>query len=175
MADQASLTELLHHPVRWRVVQALNNRTLTTGDLAAELPDVATTTLYRHVATLVSAGVIDVVSERRVRGAVERTYALATPPSVPEPGVVSPQELRGMITSFLAGLSGDLERYASGDAPDPVRDGVSMRQAALWLSDEELADLGARLAEVLGPVLGQGEAPGRRRRLFTTVVVPAPD
>ncbi|SFO04546.1 Helix-turn-helix domain-containing protein [Pseudonocardia ammonioxydans] len=175
MADQVSLTELLHHPVRWRVVQALNNRTLTTGGLAAELPDVATTTLYRHVATLVSAGVIEVVAERRVRGAVERTYALAAPPPAPEPGSVSAEELRGMITSFLAGLSADLERYATGAAPDPVRDGLSMRQAALWLSDDELADLGARLTEVLGPVLEQGEAPGRRRRLFTTVVVPAPE
>jgi len=32
--------------------------------------------LYRHVAGLVAAGVLTVVAERRVPGAVERTYVL---------------------------------------------------------------------------------------------------
>lgn len=167
------LVTALHHPVRWRIVQALNNRTLTTGELAGALPDVPSTTLYRHVATLVSAGALEVVAERQVRGAVERTYALAAPPAASEPGSVSPEELRGMVTAFLAGLSADLERYASGDDPDPVRDRVAMRQVALWLSDDEFDDLAARTAEMLAPFLDLGEAPGRTRRLVTSVVVPA--
>src|SRR5215471_21360478 len=69
--------DLLLHPVRLRIVQAfLGDRALTTSDLAAELADVPAASLYRHVARLVAAGVLTVVAERRVRGAVERTYVL---------------------------------------------------------------------------------------------------
>lgn len=40
--------------------------------------DVPPASLYRHVARLVDAGVLAVVAERRVRGAVERTHVLRT-------------------------------------------------------------------------------------------------
>jgi DNA-binding HxlR family transcriptional regulator len=68
---------LLLHPVRLRIVQAfLGDRALTTSQLRAELGDVPTASLYRHVARLVTHGVLSVVAERRVRGAVERTYVM---------------------------------------------------------------------------------------------------
>ena len=69
--------DLLLHPVRLRIVKAfLGERALTTSQLAEELKDVPSGSLYRHVALLVKAGVLQVVAERRVRGAVERTYML---------------------------------------------------------------------------------------------------
>ena len=69
--------DLLFHPVRLRVVQAfLGERVLTTSQIAGELEDVPLGSLYRHVARLAGAGVLRVVSERRVRGAVERTCFL---------------------------------------------------------------------------------------------------
>ena len=59
--------DLLLHPVRLRIVQAfLGDRALTTAQLAAELSDVPTGSLYRHVALLTKAGVLHVVAERRV-------------------------------------------------------------------------------------------------------------
>ena len=73
--------DLLLHPVRLRIVKAfLGDRALTTGQLAAELDDVPPGSLYRHVALLAKAGVLQVVAERRVRGAVERTYTLRSSP-----------------------------------------------------------------------------------------------
>ena len=72
-----STADLVLHPVRLRILQAfLGGRHLTTGDLARELPDVAQAGLYRHVRSLAEGGVLEVVRERQVRGAVERTYAL---------------------------------------------------------------------------------------------------
>src|SRR6266571_709728 len=107
--------DLLLHPVRLRIVQAfLGDRALTTSALAAELADVPTTSLYRHVARLVDAGVLAVVAERRVRGAVERTYvlrasaALITPDQV---ATMSADDLRQAFMAFVAGLLGDVDRY----------------------------------------------------------------
>ena len=60
--------DLLLHPVRLRIIKAfLGDRALTTGQLATELADVPPGSLYRHVALLTRAGVLQVVAERRVR------------------------------------------------------------------------------------------------------------
>ncbi|WP_344842114.1 helix-turn-helix domain-containing protein [Nonomuraea dietziae] len=68
---------LLLHPVRLRIVHAMSGeRTRTTSDLCARLPDVPKTTVYRHVGLLAEAGVLEVESEQRVHGAVERRYRL---------------------------------------------------------------------------------------------------
>ncbi|MCI2974699.1 MAG: hypothetical protein MP439_01290 [Ferrimicrobium sp.] len=46
---------------------------MTTAQIASELSDIPMGSLYRHVAILVKAGVLQVVAECRRRGAVERT------------------------------------------------------------------------------------------------------
>ena len=172
LSSETSLADLLHQPVRWRVVQALIGRSLTTGQLAERLPDVPTTTLYRHVAVLVKAGVLLVTDERRVRGAVERTYALDTSSADSDNEAPDRDRLRTMFTVYIAGLAGDFDRYLARDDVDPVRDGVGLRQAALWLSDDELAQLQERLTEVLAPFLAPEPDAGRTRRILSTILIP---
>ena len=174
MAPETSLADLLHQPVRWRVVQALIGRSLTTGQLAELMPDTPTTTLYRHVGVLVNAGVLVVTDERRVRGAVERTYALNPAAADADNEAPDRDRLRTMFTVYLAGLAGDFDRYLARDDLDPLRDGVSMRQAALWLSDDELGELQERMLEVLEPFLAHGPGTGRTRRILSTILVPDP-
>jgi DNA-binding transcriptional ArsR family regulator len=172
VAPESSLADLLHHPVRWRVVQALIGRSLTTGELAELMPDTPPTTLYRHVGVLVKAGVLVVTDERRVRGAVERTYTLNTAAADSDNDTVDRERLRTMFTVYLAGLARDFDRYLARDEVDPLRDGVGMRQAALWLSDDELAQVQARMLAVLEPFLSHEPATGRTRRILSTILVP---
>ena len=82
--------DLLLHPVRLRIVKAfLGDRALTTRQLAAELPDVPAASVYRHVGRLAEAGVLHVVSERRVRGITERTYMLRLYAAQIQPGEIA--------------------------------------------------------------------------------------
>ncbi len=171
--------DLLLHPVRLRIVQALlGDRAMTTTDLAAELTDVPTATLYRQVAVLAGAGVLQVVGERKARGTVERTYRL-----VLEAATVTAEEAAGMtvedhrrgFATFVAALLADFDRYLQGAgdaAPDLRRDRVGYRQAALWLTDEELDGLVADLRAALGARMANRPAPERRRRVVSTVLMP---
>ena len=168
----ASLADLLHQPVRWRVVQALIGRSLTTAELGEVLSDVPTTTLYRHVAVLVKADVLKVTDERRIRGATERTYELNTAAADADNEAPDRDRLRTMFTVYLAGLAGDFDRYLERDDVDPHRDGVGFRQAALWLTDDELADVQKRSLEAVRPYLENGPGPGRVRRILSTVLMP---
>lgn len=168
--------DLLLHPVRLRIVQAfLGDRPLTTADLRAELPDVAPATLYRHVARLVDAGVLAVVAERRVRGALERTYVLrlsAATIGLDELERMSPDDHRQAFLAFVAGLLADFDRYVAGGDIDLLRDGVSYRLAGLWLDDDEFRELLRELTRVLQPRMTNAPRDGRRRRILGTVLLP---
>ncbi len=148
--------DLLLHPVRLRLVQAfLGDRTLTTTDLRADLPDVAVATLYRHVGVLADAGVLTVVGKRKVRGAAERSYRLdvaAASLSSTDVAAMTADDHRRAFTTFAAALMADFDRYVRRAAPD----GGSPDLAAV---------LKARMAH--------RPDGARRRRLVTTVHLPA--
>jgi hypothetical protein len=174
--------DLLLHPVRLRVVQAfLGDRTLTTADLRSELPDVPVATLYRHVGVLADAGVLAVVGERKVRGAAERTYRLDIAAASLGPGdaaAMTADDHRRAFTTFAAALMADFDRYVArsapdGGAPDLAGDRVGYRQAAVWVTDEEFDAMAADLAEVVKARMANRPDGTRRRRLVTTVHLPA--
>lgn len=173
-----SSADLLLHPVRLRVVKTfLGDRALTTAQIAAELGDVPMGSLYRHIATLTKAGVLQVVAERRVRGTVEKTYTLRLFAAQMQPDEVEAMSMEDHSRAFMAyvaGLLGDFDRYLAG-TPVPGRDGADYRVAAMWLTDEEYVDFLRELTALLLPRLANAPENGRRRRMAYHVMLPAPE
>ena len=171
--------DLLLHPVRLRIVQAfLGDRALTTAELADELGDVPPASLYRHVAMLAKAGVLQIAAERRVRAVVERTYVLRQNAAQIQPNEVAAMTSAQHLAAFMAyaaGMLADVERYLMTGTPDPLHDRASYRMAAMWLTDAEHADLVRDLATVFQQRLSNPPAKGRRRRTVYNVIVPAPE
>ena len=167
--------DLLLHPVRLQIIQAfLGDRSLTTSQLQSEIPEVPAASLYRHVGRLVQAGVLAVVAERRVRGAVERTYVLGTSVaaiSVADLAKMSAQDHRQAFLAFAAGLIRDFDRYLERADVDLVRDGVSYRLLALWLTDKELAELARDIFAALQPRLADSPNRARKRRILATILL----
>ena len=73
---------------------------------------------------------------------------------------------------FVAGLLADFARYLRQDTIDLAADGVGYHQVVLYLSDEELKQFGEALSGVLLPLLANEPAPGRKRRLLSTILMP---
>ena len=174
-----SSAELLLHPVRLRIVKAfLGDRALATRQLADELPDVPPGSLYRHIALLVNAGVLQVVAERRVRGALERTYtlrAVAARISQGEALAMSQEEHAHAFMIYVAGLLADFDRYLTAGRPDPLHDRADYRVAAMWLTDAELVAFLNELRTIAEPRLANAPRKGRRRRMLYTILLPAPE
>ena len=167
--------DVLIHPVRLRVVQSLlGNRELTTADLAEELPDVPPATLYRHVAVLAEAGVLMVVGERRIRGAVERRYAL-NPVNASagrdDIAALSLEQLRASFGIFAASLITGFDAYLAAPDVDPAHDAIGFRTAAIHLRDDDIAEFTERVRAAVAPWLSPRT--GARRHLFSTVLTPA--
>src|ERR1700728_534486 len=171
--------DLLLHPVRLRIVKAfLGDRALTAKQLAAELPDVPAGSIYRHVARLTEAGVLQVVAERRVRATTERTYTMRLYAAQMQPGEIAAMTLDEHLNAFLAyvaGLLADFDRYFATQPEDPVKDGAGYRVEAMCLTDAELAQYLQELAGISQPRLANAPGKGRRRRMLYTVLLPAPE
>lgn len=74
----ARLAHLLGHPVRVRIVEALNDgRRTSASALSLAHEDVNLTGWSYHLRTLHRAGALVLVADRPVRGALEHIYELA--------------------------------------------------------------------------------------------------
>jgi DNA-binding transcriptional ArsR family regulator len=170
------MLELLAHPVRLRIVHAMNGgRELTTADLCARLPDTSKAMVYRHVELLANEGILEVAGERRVRGAVERRYRLRRDRVAVDTDAVAtltPDDHRRVFATSMAVLVAEFNAYLDRESADPVADLVGYRQHAVWLTREELAAMIVELRRVLLPVLANEPAPGRAQYLLSPVLFP---
>lgn len=175
MPKRPSVTDVVTHPVRLRIVQQLGGRRLTTAQLRDALPDVTQATLYRHVAFLVDAGILEVVGERRVRGAVERTFALGERMAHvdhDELKTMSDAQLRTAFLAFLGDVGGAFDRCVA-DSEAATRDFLGFGITPLYVTTDDLTAIQAGLGELLAPYLSDGQ--GKRRVSLATVLVPEPE
>lgn len=169
--------DLVLHPVRLRVIQALVGRELTTADIARELPDVPPASLYRHLRRLADGGVVAVAAERRVRGATQRTYTVA-----PGAALIGRADLAGLtradhmrlFAAFVGAVLAGFQRYLDRGEPDLLTDGVVYRQMPLYLDGAEYEALVAGVGELIDGAMAHEPGPGRRAFRLTTILIPEP-
>ncbi|HZE37456.1 MAG TPA: helix-turn-helix domain-containing protein [Stackebrandtia sp.] len=166
--------ELLAHPVRLRIVHAMKGgRALTTSQICARMSDVSKATVYRQVGVLADAGVLEVESEQRVRGAVERRWRLRAELATIDPdqaAAASAGDHRRMFAAAMSTLTAEFNAYLT--ATDAVGPHVGYRQHAIWLSPAERDALIARMREAILPALGNPASPDRAAYLLSPILFP---
>ncbi|OEV08887.1 helix-turn-helix domain-containing protein [Streptomyces nanshensis] len=168
--------DLLLHPVRMRILQTLLGfDELTTAQLRDRMPDIPAASMYRHVATLTRAGVIEVVRERPVRGTVERSYRVHQDKALVDEDArlaMTKEDHRQAFTVFTGALMADFERYLSRDDAEPARENVLYRQGTVQLTDDEYAELVEEIEALVARRAGTGSGKGRTRHIVSLVVMP---
>src|SRR5579872_95907 len=128
--------ELLLHPVRLRIVHAFSGgRMLTTSQLLARMPDVSKATMYRQVGLLADGGILEVGSEQKVGGIVERRYRLCRSRAVIDAATAAAASLDDYRRAFavsMAALLGEFNAYLDRGHADPSADAVGFQQLSLW-------------------------------------------
>ncbi|MET9275715.1 hypothetical protein [Kribbella sp. NPDC003557] len=166
--------DVLLHPIRWRIAQRALGREVTTTDLKRDLPDIPTTTLYRHVAALIDAGYLTVVRERKIRGTTERTLSL----DQTKVGRIDEREARAMTADqhrqaflmMLTRLAADFDRAVDSGDLQPRLDQLGYSQLALYLSPDDMAAFRAGFTKLVEPYLA--ESPGKDRVVLSTFSLP---
>ena len=164
------------HPVRMRIMQSLlGGKELTAQEISKRVSDVPQASLYRHLNRLLEAEVLEVVEENKVRGTMEKVYALSNQletMTAKEVKEASPQEHFGFFFGFLTNLLGDYEEYLQKENIDLEQDGVSYRQVSVYLSDGELKNLLTEIRAIVAKVIENEPTTERRLRSITTIVIP---
>lgn len=168
--------DLILHPVRMRLLAALGGRHMTAQQLVRALPDIAQTTLYRHLNYLVEEDLLVVVGEHRVRGTVERIYAMA-----PAAGRLTPADLvtatkedhLNYFAFYVTALLGDFVRYVQAETPAHMAaEPVLYTKGTVWMSDTERDEFQAAAQALLLPLFSRPATAERRAYLFATAFFP---
>jgi predicted ArsR family transcriptional regulator len=170
-----SRADIIAHPVRLRILIAIAGRELSTQQIAESLPDVPTTTLYRHVQKLAQAGVLEVARETPIRGTVEKIYALASGAgalSHSDLQSTTPQDRLQLFTSFLTSLSASLRAYLEADAEDPAASQPLSFAAPVYLSPAENQEFRREVMALIKRYQSPSEDPERRRTTISLILIP---
>ena len=136
----------------------------TAAEISAELSDIPTASLYRHIKALETDGWIEVKSEQKKRGATERRYKLRKN-RIEDPGSAA-------VMQGLLGLTAEFSRYFEGEDPDPIRDMLGFSMMALMLSDEEYTSFYMDMSELAAKYMGRKADGVRKPRKITVISSP---
>ena len=167
-----AISEIVGHPLRLRILQEMAGRERTTAQLREALPDIPQATLYRHVAVLVKAEVLAVSSQRRVRGAVERTYVLGERMARVDRAdldALSDDQIAAAFLAFVQELARGFENAL--DLGKQARDHLGFSTTALYVDDADLTRLQQQLRELVSPYIEP--VSDKQRVLLSTVLFPA--
>lgn len=171
-------SELIIHPVRFRILRELAQGQLTTQELDNRLPDVATSSLYRHLKLLLKGGVVSVAETRLVNGIQEKVYQLEQPPvlGAEDMAGLTADEHVGYFATFVLTLLHDYAAYVeaamAGGGVDMLADRVGYREVTLYGTLAEMDAAFGAMNEALLPLVMQGPGNGRSAYKLATVLHP---
>ena len=174
MGTKPTPAEVVLHPQRLAIVRALAGDQLTTKQLAERVPEIPQATLYRHIAALLEVGAITVVSERKVRGTPERTYALGSNSVLGAEAFAhaSPDDHFRFFTTFVAGMLDQFGRYLERPEIDLHADGVGYREVVVKVTEDEFRELIDRLRDLVREYEEKPLTPDRTARTLSTITIP---
>ena len=139
---EMEIAEVVMNPVRQRIFQyLLVHGKGTVKEIRKALPDIPSSSLYRHIKILTEHSVITVVEENRIRGTIESVYQLnKSALEIDDDGRAVQISLMEISTAFA-------KYFASGHA-DPRKDMFLLTNCTLTLTDDEFSSFLAELNEV---------------------------
>jgi DNA-binding transcriptional ArsR family regulator len=149
--DDPRYVKAMSHPLRVRILAMLDERKASPNELAGWLEASLGTVAY-HVRTLLSLGLIELVGETRVRGAVEHHYKAKPRPGITARGwqTASPIARQAAVGSSLEVIA----EYArvSAAAGGFERDDARLRRTLLTLDEKGFAQLSKACEKLLEQV-----------------------
>lgn len=166
------LNQVLMNPIRSRIIQYLSiHKEATAGILSELISDVPRTTLYRHINILMKSNLLIVVSEKKIRGSLEKTYALNIEAISKENTV---ENATRNAYGFLMKIYADFDRYfeMNKNKPSSEIDLVFLSNISFLMSDEEFNTFLSELNQVMGKYLNNVQDGNRKQRSISFISSP---
>ena len=164
--------DLIIHPIRLRILQLLSREPLTTNQLDQLLPDVAKSSLYRHIRKLLDGGFIEIAETHPVKGTPENSYRLLDAPHITAEDAqqMSKEDHLHYFSSYVAGLVQSFKAYLdSQNTLDLFADRVGYSEILFYASSEEFDALFIPFRDQLSQLSHHTPQPGRRLRKLVLI------
>jgi len=148
---------------------------LTTKSLLDTFPDIAQPTMYRHLKAMLDDGILKVVDERKVRGAVEKTYAINLDFGADIERIITENDGEGylqLFTQYMMGIVAEFTEYSKGANINIVEDLSGFATAPMYVTNEELIEALTKISEIILPLIQNQPTEGRKLRNFCTITTP---
>ena len=170
-----SAVKSIMNPIRIKIIQELSiKKTATTKEIAQSCGDIPQATLYRHLHALMKSGVIQVVSENKVRGILEKVYEIKENPSETinsNLGKITKDELSTLFSQFIVSILTDFNSCISKpEVMNSVNKNIGFTSNSLMLTDEELRIMNTEIHEIIIKNMKNPFASGRTLRKFSTII-----
>lgn len=129
---------------------------MTAKQMLQEGVDIPQTTLYRLLKNMESAGVLDVVSETKVRGTTEKTYYIGEVLRDFDEDIVKNNNLDEycrLFGGFAFNLYGEFEDYCKREGANIIRDGSDFSMIPVYATSEEIGHLMKEIRKLLIPYM----------------------
>lgn len=174
MKQPFSKTKAILHPIRAQIIVALHDRPMTPRQIAAQIETVPLGTVYRHINLLLSAGLIEVVRERRVYGTIERQFALKEAKGYlteEEREQLTGEDIVGLVSALTGVVQAAFARYVRTETMPPEAGEIAFVVRSLYLKPDEYEAFRTEFTSLLGKA-GRQPSPEYIRRLIGFFTVP---
>lgn len=171
------LMEVMTNPIKCKLLFEINSCEQTTAKhLSERFSDIPQATLYRYLKKMTTDGILKIVEETQIRGAVERTYSVAIDLLEEGRKIIgnnSGETYMQAFTQYVLGFMKLFQEYCNGDNIDIQKDKSGFSLAPIYLTDEELEDLVTGVHEAIKPYRNNEPAKNRKLRSIGIIVSPS--
>lgn len=161
--DKTPKVELILHPVRLRIIQALSGRTLTIPQLIKALPDLPPNFVELHMETLKENGMVKQIEDGSY-GIVKGQDTL----SDDELSAITPEQYIHYFNVFVTGLQQNFANYVN--ATGGMKDCEMYFDEYFYMSDEEYGEFMTQVLELFQKTQYTRHSAGKKRRKFAVVM-----
>lgn len=158
------ISKLLLNPARLRIIQYITlHGEATASDVCRSMQDIPKATVYRHTKLLEDSGLLQVIKENRIRGAMEKVY------SVNKGTLEDDKTMPNLIAGYFMGLMREMETCLTQKDIDFKSEMIFFNSAILNVSDEEYKQMLEKITLVLKPYMELPSAANRKTRKFSVI------
>ena len=169
------IMDCIENPVKTKIIFMLQEKGPSTPKDMLANNDIPQATLYRALKNMESAGVIEVVSENKVRAVVEKTYAISKEFSNFEEELTKNNDGDSyyiLFSTFVIELLKRFETYAKSKDINIAGDGSSFTAIPFYATAEELIEYSRQIAKMLEPAMTRKSKEQKLHTLATIITPP---
>ena len=160
------LMDCFVNPIKCKLLLEVfsNNRT-TAKQLGEKFQDISKATLYRYLNKMLKDDIIKVVEENKIRGTVEKVYAMKIDEN-------SGEEYAQLFTQYMMGFLREFYEYAERKEKDILKDGSGFSVCPVYASIDEIVEVSKKIASILEPLRNNSHEEGRRMHSIGVIITP---